>query len=240
MKSNNYYHGSSSASLVGVLNGEPAGLKSFGQLSEEGKVPYCYASLDLGKSKRGINRKCISAVPPESIKDSVDYALRYSKESWTPDIGRRNLRWLADEISRFESRQNLMEYQHVVLDLLRLEKRVQELRIGNWSILSASERELITNPFAIIYGFDYDGQVIPANSDYHKEVGIPEIIPLEKLTIYAPNDKLRLTDNFRLTTSLSTRIDKNPLVLPFDELKHLQSLPQDAYDSIDQLINQTR
>lgn len=228
MKANNYYHGSSSASLVGVLNG---GLKPFGQLLAEGRIPYSGDLGDPGKYGRGVNTKSISAVPPVVIKHAVRYALARGKQSWTPERAVVHIQELVTRLAEYVPDRHQPRYIGTQHQIDKQELRLEKKRLKYWDTLSENEKKLVTLPFALIYGINYNGKIVPNIwPRLHLEIGIPSTISLDDLVLFGLYSHLEFIKN------LAREMKRKARVLPFDELLRIPGLPEDAYSSVRQLV----
>jgi len=231
VQKNIYYHGSSSASLVGVLSEESPGLKATGTLLQEGMVSYCG---ELGFGLAHINAHSLSVIPGTNIKVAVDFALEQGKIIWSVekaikelDHTKNNLQKAKKELEEW-SNLNSIPYEYFKDQVGICTKRIQihERRLEQWPTLDERCQELIQHPFPIIYQINCGGKVILVQSDHGGEVGIPVTIDLKDIEIYVPKDKISQVYLF----------EKARFVHPFKDLSHLQSYSMDNEWAINLLL----
>ncbi|MDP3027417.1 MAG: hypothetical protein Q8N63_06925 [Nanoarchaeota archaeon] len=222
-----YYHGSSSASFVGVLNENSPRLKPFGTIFSEGKAPYC-GELWQGISKNGISWNSISAVEQGAVKIAINHASNIS-EGWNPKVGIEKIMQLKKGIKELEQEiengEDTKLFSHVV-EMYKMRKKVEERRLRNWKSLSNTEKDIVENPYPVIYRIKYNGVINHCLHD-SREVRLPEI-EIDNLTVYVPEKYLSST-NFLFDRHKS-------VVKPFDALRELQNLPLDCRTSIEILV----
>jgi hypothetical protein len=231
---NKYYHGSSSASLVGVLNKENPGLKPVQTILDSGDVPYC-GELWQGVSK-DVNVRNISVVSEAGIEHAIRYANK-SQKSWTPEFGREEIdslrsyivdrKKVVSDIERNGGEDWLKSY-YLENEIFPAEFNVNlhKLRLEKWKDLSSIQKAMVVNPFGVLYGIDYSGQITPSSSQIGLEVGIPECVALEDLAIYVADDKRSFVE------SLTFGLNEKPNVCCFGDLKDVYSESQKIRDSV--------
>ena len=157
-----------------------------------GKVPYC-GELRDNITKSGVNKTLISAVPVNTIKGAISYAI--NPRSWNPVKAKQTIESDQEKIKK-TSKKNLNPSLTKIIDTLKINIKIERERINHWETLSNEDKNLIENPFSVIYGIRYTGEVKTIYSDYACEVGIPKVISLVDLIVYVPNKKINLTKNF--------------------------------------------
>lgn len=228
---NTYYHGSSSASLVGVLSDYSPGLKATGTLLSEDKVSYCG---ELGSGLVHINAHSLSVIPGTNIKVAVDFALEQGKIIWSVEKAIKELDHTKNDLQQAKkerdewSKSNSTPYEYYKDQVEICTKRIliHERRLQQWSTLDERCRELIQHPFPIIYQVNYGGKVILVQSDHGGEVGIPVAIDLKDIEIYVPKDKISQVYLF----------EKARFVHPFKDLSPLKSYSMDNEWAINLLL----
>lgn len=217
MKSPDYYHGSSSASLVYVLREGSQGLMSTGQLLSQGIAPYS-GELWVGISTKGINQNSLSVSELGCIRDVIDYALRCDLHVWTPEESERIVeasnRRIAEESEKKYRAKYLKEHVKLTIEVEEMRIKIEEVRKRNWEHLSLLERQLISSPFPVIYGIEYKGAVTEVRSAMN-DYGIKEPVGLDHLTIYVPEARTSFV------TELAKGVCKEEITFPFITLREI-------------------
>lgn len=214
----NYYHGSSSASFVGTLSEESPGLRPLSLISEKGIIPYS-GEFGIGfLLKGGISRVATSAVDIFHINEALRYALISTKQNWTPLKSGRKIISIEERLNSMpRSKYLLGEDGEFCRSILLNSKLLEKIRLRHWSDLSESKRDLVSNPFPVLYGIRYGGEVYTVHSDSPGEVGIPGKVGLEDITLYVPSKR------FNDTLNLAKGLDVVPKVAPIGVLAFLRS-----------------
>ncbi|MSR86658.1 hypothetical protein EXS70_00585 [Candidatus Peribacteria bacterium] len=184
------FHGSSSASLPGVLDVKNPGLKAAGELLGQGAVPFC-GELHRGIAEGGVNLKFISVVPKNGLDSAAVYAQQYAEEPWTPAIAVSETDWLKDGLQKIEGTTRCFSgmTRQRVLQLIDLhQKRTQQ-----WQQLTPEEQDFVQHPFPIIYGIAEHKEAVAVDSDFRAEKGVRDVPP-EATTMYVPSDKVSLME----------------------------------------------
>ncbi len=216
-----YYHGSGSESLIGVFNKDRPGLRYTGKMLEEGIVPFC-GELGWGVAKDGASLVALSVVIPGTVKVAVRYAKDFLK-SWNPEIGRKNLESARNRQQNLERKISLgdaPEYIKAAATMDKLRADIEEKRIANWKSLTDEEKQMISNPFPIVYGINYKKPTKWVRSDCPGERGIQETISPNDLVIYVPKTKIERTELY--TGNFNTPVQ------PFDKLLDISPLAMDC------------
>lgn len=124
-------HGSTSASLLSFTEyGDRLGsLLPFGDLEKMGKVSFC-GELRHGVRKNGVNHSCLSTVWAGSLQSAFPYTLH---AAWSPT-------------KPVQIKEDFPE------DMRLLQEKVQAARKKAWGQLTDIERDLVSNPFPVLYG----------------------------------------------------------------------------------------
>jgi hypothetical protein len=137
------YHGSGSASLAGVLR---AGLQPSGQLLRSRSVPFG-GELEFGLvPDRGVNNHLVSAVWQERPEGAIEYALaNLTEKAWQPARDQPNVIKSSKQEATLFSDPSQLPFE-------QLRQYIETERQRTWPTLSATEQQLIRNPFPVIYG----------------------------------------------------------------------------------------
>ncbi|MFA6460782.1 MAG: hypothetical protein WCV90_00815 [Candidatus Woesearchaeota archaeon] len=217
MKFPDYFHGSSSASLVYVLREGSQGLMSTGQLLSQGIAPYS-GELGVGISKKGINQDSLSVSKLGCIRDVIDYALNYDLHVWTPEESEKAVeasnRRIAEESQKKYRAKYLKEHVKLTIEIEEMRIKIEEIRKRNWEHLSLLERQLISSPFPVIYGIEYKGTVVEVKSAMY-DYGIKEPVGLDHLTVYVPEARVPFV------AELAKGVCKKEMIFPFITLREI-------------------
>jgi hypothetical protein len=236
MQASLYYHGSSSASLVGVLSEDSPGLKCLGRLLELGQVPYT-GELSSGFTSIAASSKAISVVPIHTIGVAIDFALDHAREGWNPIKGRENMQAYQKYLELNYARNDAGDpdwYYKWRKGCIEGIIQVERIRIEKWPLLSEREKELIGNPFPVIYEIYHKGNTLKIRSGYGLEVGITCDKGLEDLTIYVP---LNQVESVRESASV---FGHKPQVESFRALEKYRDASMTVERDIEDLIKKTQ
>ena len=239
-----YFHGSNSASLVGILNKEKPGLRPLGVLLSEGKAPFC-GEYNLVGNKESYSKDGIAAVE----KDCIASALRYATATfgrgygWNPDQSKKFIEKEREELVK--KRKNLPpDLQQWFDKVYDYNVHIELLREKQWKQLSEEEKILVQNPFPILYGIIHEiheGQVRYHHSDISGDCSIHrDLIPLRDIWIFTPYQQIERVSKKWF------EVDDNPKVLPFTFLQNfIQEIEaernkQDARRELEELLAQTQ
>ncbi|MBT3835822.1 hypothetical protein HOD05_02815 [Candidatus Woesearchaeota archaeon] len=215
-----YYHGSGSASLVGVLSNNFPGLMPIATLFREGGVSYG-GEGNVAQVIENVD-SFISTVTGGHLYVAIDYATKEGTRSWTPEIGKKNLNII---------RQLLKLKENPLRKLGKVFFKVENRRIRLWKQLSDEERDLIQNPFPIIYRFNEDGEF--HNNLYFqsgREVCVTKTIGVDDLNIHVPLSQIDRVERMARSKGHS------PKILDFSELVMIDSLFEDHKRSLEKLL----
>jgi len=209
----NFFHGSNSASLEGVIKN---GLRPFGELTD---VPFS-GTLDTGISNQGINNYSISAVKAELAPRAYDYTTS-KLEGWNPYVHQKfnselteNLNKVLKERAQLESQINDGSssfdtdqgvLKHFDSEISRINKHLdlEQRRIAAWDNLTEEQRDLIKNPFPVLYGIKHEGESAPVRSSVSGERGLPMVDPQNIIIFVLPEHKEKVEG---LTRALGSQI----------------------------------
>jgi len=224
-----YYHGSNSGSLIGVFDVNKPGLRYLGKLLKEGIVPYC-GELEWGIAKDGVSLVALSVVIPATVKVAVRYAKNFLKP-WNPEIGIENLRSARNSQQNLERKiaeGNTPEYIKAVAKMHKLRAEIEERRLAGWNGLTDEEKEMVTNPFPVIYGINYKGPTKWVRSECPGEEGIQKTILPNNLAAYVASSTLEKTKIYAGKF--------NTAIYPFRELLNITPLALDCEWAINDII----
>jgi hypothetical protein len=219
-----YYHGSSSASLIGVFDKNSPGLKSTGYLVKEGKAPFC-GELSSGIGQNGVNTEYVSAAAKAYVENALEYL---ECEPWTPEIGK-------ERIMRYETNKENYRTEFGAgseeLTILDARSEIENLRIKQWNNLADYEKEAVMKPFPVLYEiknaksavhvtsrFTCDSVYEISHPKFGAEVGIPGPVMPADLVIYVP------TENMGSVKNLAKGLQHEPEIRSLDEFKNNLSL----------------
>lgn len=99
----NYCHGSSSASLISLFEGDNPGLKPTGTLLQEGQVPYG-GELFYGIGERGINQHSVSVYDWRRLEHALDYVYQTVRDAWNPEDSHSEINECTKHIQKYNSK----------------------------------------------------------------------------------------------------------------------------------------
>lgn len=227
-----YYHGSNSASFIGVFNKYKPGLKPLSKIIEQGHIPYS-GELEHGIANNRFSLIAISVVIPDIIKVAVRYARDFLKP-WNPEIGKYNIESINKHKLRLEEKISEKDCDDITkrsydedIKVDEAKIKIEQKRIELWKDLSDREKRLILYPYPVIYGINYKKEVINVRSDCPREKGITETVYPKDLVLYVPNSKIRRTKDYS---------DDQSIINPFKELFQISRLPLDCEREIKNII----
>lgn len=140
------FHGSTSASLLAFTENQNkrGQLQATGVLEAAGKVPF---GGEIVFGRHGINRTGLSVVWLGNIRSARFYATDSNTSPWNPDIGKQQLE---ESKKLFEDRD--YDEASTKKQMLKNAIEITEARIKEWPNLNAEEKDLIQNPFPVMYG----------------------------------------------------------------------------------------
>lgn len=193
-------HGSNSGSLPGFV--AEKGLVPIGWIlgGRSKAVPFS-GELQRGITERGINLRAISFSMPDRHRQVLEYAHDYShaihysghekKLGWNPEKSEEwitiNKRALDDpEANNPIFKHMNPQYQNII--------QLEGMRQKAWQELSSYERELVGDPFPIVYGINHQfiRELSPKFSVWGSEVPellIEDRVDSSRLTVFCPEDK---------------------------------------------------
>ncbi|HLD12756.1 MAG TPA: hypothetical protein VJB87_04135 [Candidatus Nanoarchaeia archaeon] len=183
------FHGSTSASFVGVLHKDSPGLTHMQSLLDIGLVPYCGELNNMGIAPGGISYLGISAVHHGRLFRALEYAERGLRSSWDPQVGRDNCETLERKIGEERQREEAWVHQ-LSVPILQQRLVIERLRITHWGALRRWEQRWVEQQFPVIYSFNHKGETINVVTDTYGEVGVPVPISVSKLRIYVPEKRM--------------------------------------------------
>ena len=211
---NQYFHGSSSASLVGTLQVQNPGLKSIMRILEEGSTTYC-GELVQGIELGGVGLVGFSAVPPIQLRYAVGYAYKESIQIWNPAIGERELEQTRQLITKLTENPQQMKS--------RITKEGCQRKII-----------LMERRVKVVYGFYYQGEVVSVLSEYHDEIGVPEVISPPDFTLYVPPEEVQRVKSMASEKNIVTTVKA------LEELYEIPNVPLNGHWALDDLIGKKR
>ena len=203
-----YYHGSNAASFPGVFDKHNAGLRSLEVLFRERNPPF--------SGELCVGRKGISVVE----KDCIAGAMRYVSGTfggtygWNPQQSQEQMEKKRKRVvcATKDMRSSMKEREWIERDY-DLFVHIEQLREKRWQQLSEEDRELVQNPFPVLYAIQYKERVEYHKTDVPGDMVIEEErIPLQQITLFVPRDATERTKR------RWEKVDENPRVLAFDWL----------------------
>lgn len=194
-----YYHGSGSASFAGIFKDGRALLRPAGKLLDEGIVPFS-GELREGLAPKaqgggGINMLAISSVGRQNLDIAIKHALQHGCTAWNPTIGKKNLESKQSELDEKRAAyQNLAatcdprlrDHAQREIEAFEVSRKIDEMRFEAWGLIDSGLHRYIENPFPVLYGIDYDGEVQTLKNSV-TEKGIPADVTS---VMYVPADQI--------------------------------------------------
>ncbi len=179
------FHGTSSKGLPGILRKE--GLSPLNNLGE-GDLPPFGGELSVGIFTSGVNRAGLSTVGFANSREAIGYSRKVENlEGWNLEIGLRELEEVRRELD--QARKN---GDDLFISINEERLSIFQKRVDAWNSLSALERELIEEPFPIVFGFSENGlKRAPAMSSVPGEQVITNEIKFNdrKLVLFTTSEK---------------------------------------------------
>lgn len=208
-----FFHGSNSASLEGAIK---EGLKPYGELTA---VPFS-GTLDAGITKGGINTSSISAVKASLAPKAYDYTTG-KLEGWNPHVHEKINQNLIESRAKILSKRDSLEEQitegaevsetnkailkHFEQEISRIDTNLdlEKRRLDAWQNLTEEQKDLIKNPFPVLYGIKHEGETSPVRSEVAGERGLPKVEP-QNLIIFVLPEHIEKAE--RMTQALGSKI----------------------------------
>jgi len=195
-----YYHGTTSASLPGIIKNE--GLLPVGELIREGKIPL---TGELGSGVAGINNSSISTAMARGHQGALDYAIGLS--------GKNKVNVEDDLAKWFErgGRESFVESPYS--PDISFYDDLKNKRLTEWQNLSDAEKALVQDNYPVMFGINptkgnTERFVIP-KTDISDEVGISGKINFEEIpSIFVPKSKV---------AALQEQLGTKTKVLPIED-----------------------
>lgn len=189
------FHGSNSSSLLSFTGygGQQGRLLPVGILEREGKIPFSGA-IDLGRV--GVNQNFLSTVPAPQVMETLRYT---GTTGFVPAEARKAISE-AQRLLRSANPGSLSEQQ------LRNVVEVETRRLQEFEKLTPLEKELVQNPFPIVYGVNpaRAGSTSPVKSDVSREIGVLNGAQKDEIKVlFVPQEKIEFTRRL-LTEQLGT------------------------------------
>ncbi|MEI6080075.1 MAG: hypothetical protein WCQ53_05535, partial [bacterium] len=197
------FHGSNSSSLLAFTKyGNYEGrLLPTGKLLEEGKVPFT-GEITVAAGK--FNKDNLSTTFINNMKTPVDYSGRVNPlaKKWNPEIGNKEVEAYNSGFRTEEAKKNMVT--------------INQKRIEEWPKLTTSEKELVEEPFSVIYGIKTKpGANRLTAGSMKQEVGISGGVEIDEIkSIFVPQNKIDFVKDMLAKTGKSTDIK----VLPIEKL----------------------
>jgi hypothetical protein len=188
-----FYHGTTSASIPGMLKGE--GLIPTGQLIKRGEVPFT-GELFSGVTPSGINQTSLSTVSARNHQPALDYANAMAREKI--DVQQKLQDWFTkggrDEYIKDFANSPYFPKAEFRDDLYNK-------RLTQWNALSDEEKAIIQENYPIMIGINPRqgdaSRFIYPKSDISNEVGISGNIDFDEIpSIFAPTDKIQVLQKY--------------------------------------------
>lgn len=208
-----FFHGSNSSSLEGVIK---EGLKPFGELNT---VPFS-GTLDAGITKGGINTSFISTVKSSLAPKAYDYTTA-KLEGWNPYVHEKINQNLIESRAKILSERGSLEEQiakgaevsevdkavlkHFEQEISRIDTNLdlEKRRLDAWQNLTEEQKDLVKNPFPVLYGIKHAGETTAVRSNVSGERGLSKVEP-QNLIIYVLPEHIEKAES--LTQSLGSKI----------------------------------
>ena len=176
-------------------------------------------------------------------------------EGWNPHIHQKfcnelteNLNKVLKEKAQLESRINdgsTLDTDQAVLkhfdsEISRINKHLdlEQKRIAAWENLTEEQRDLIKNPFPVLYGIKHEGESAPVRSSVSGERGLPKVDPENLIIFVLPEHKEKVEG---LTRALDSQIPvksiheiNSNLATPEEWIKNDLKYIQMQYDRVKQ------
>jgi len=195
-----YYHGTTSASLPGIIKGE--GLTPVGELIREGKVPL---TGELGAGVAGINNSSISTAMARGHQGALDYAIGLS--------GKNKINVEDDLANWFERGGRESFVESPFSPDISFYDDLKNKRLTEWQNLSDAEKALVQDNYPVMFGINptkgnAERFTIP-RTDISDEVGISGKINFEEVpSIFVPKSKV---------AALQEQLGTKTKVLPIED-----------------------
>ena len=205
------YHGSTSASLPGVLKHTNSGLLSVHELLKKNEAPFSGALEIYGGGKLEDSND-INVVNCSRTKTALIFSMILLK-TWNPDIGEANKQKLISQLSDAHKNtgitlNNGKSYNPNAKRISELLK-VEGYRLSIWQTLSEDEQAMIQDQFPVLYEIGSESA-----KTIQKEGGNEEYVsnkaPLNDLNIFIPNGD-RLQQVLKYISSVSTTARIHPI-----------------------------
>ena len=172
-------HSSNSSSLLAFTeyNGKKGGLIPTGQLEAQGKVPFS-GEINFGRS--GVNQDSLSTVLITEKKTVSQYT-RLNTEGWS------------FEKSQKKALENVPSKDDLLNPTVKNDYEIEKLRREQWTKLTSEEKNLVSDPFPIVYGIEPKrvGVTHSVSSAVHYEVGLKDGASVDEIkSIFVPKDKI--------------------------------------------------
>ena len=195
-----YYHGTTSASLPGIIKGE--GLVPTGELIREGKVPL---TGELGSGIEGINNSSISTAMARRHQGALDYAIGLS--------GKNKVN-VEDDLAKWFERGGRESFVQSPFDPdISFFDDLKNKRLTEWQNLSDAEKALVQDNYPVMFGINptkgnAERFVVPI-TDVSDELGISGKIGFEEIpSIFVPKSKV---------AALQEQLGAKTKVLPIED-----------------------
>jgi hypothetical protein len=195
-----YYHGTTSASLPGIIKGE--GLTPVGELIREGKVPL---TGELGAGVAGINNSSISTAMARGHQGALDYAIGLS--------GKNKVN-VEDDLAKWFERGGRESFVESPFSPdISFYDDLKNKRLTEWQNLSDAEKALVQDNYPVMFGINptkgnAERFTIP-RTDISDEVGISGKINFEEIpSIFVPKNKV---------AALQEQLGTKTKVLPIED-----------------------
>ena len=229
-----YCHGSSSASLISFFEWNNPGLKPTGTLLQEDKVPYG-GELFWGIGQQGINQHSVSVYDWRRLEHALDYVYQTVRNAWNPESSSQKINRSIKLIQKCDlelTDPTLEDYlkQHISAKKSSAENsiKIEELRLQRWPSLDQWQKDLVLNPYAVLFGINYDGQVNYSGGELC-EFTIPGTVGLECLTLFVPISKVNSVQE------LAADFGKSVRILSLESLNS-EDLSQNAQSALSYLL----
>ncbi len=159
-------HGSNSSSLLAFTEygGKSGELIPLGQLEARGRVPYS-GEIVFGRS--GVNQENLSTVLISEKQTLASYSV--TGKGWSVERATETITKYKPDVKVDRMARNLVE--------------VEELRVANWEKLNPAEKNLVQEPFSVVYGIkpNRPGSVSLVGSDISYEMAVKDGVKADEI-----------------------------------------------------------
>lgn len=224
-----FEHGSSSASLIGVVR-EKGLIPSMAALKKQGTMPFS-GELRMGISegkKIGVNQRSVSIASTKSgMGNDYAFAMDFNRKPWSPAAEQAEIDNLKRMLTTEHQQSMGMHDEDVEYFISRLQNRIEigQRRLEQFPHLTPLEQEFITDPFPMSYGVTvYDRHLGRSKIFNSEEAAVAGRLRLgagkEIPAIFVPENKVDMVRSYLTLQGAGTDVT----VLPFD-----YSLPYRKY-----------